>query len=338
MSQVYVRGSHVTVIILALGILGASGLANAEPCAIKSRAANVRSVKIQPDGESPFLITLAGVPIVATPKTEQVASLDVQSPLRFTADHPLNKLDVIVGKRLSLYDGRLVLATGLPASFATKEKLDPESEEATMTLPLLEFQPESPLHVPCSGLTVSNRGDRHRQTPELSIANKPVLHATASEAFPLYARRKAEKPWLIKFAGPMTVTRRSGSWVKLRARWSDGSTLQGWTNSEKLSVQNSVPPHGLGALGTIGMGHCGRGHHLRPIPYVLKANAPIHTRAKGAIWAHTAKVLRVEAFALSRSDGWLQIASIDGLPPAACSDHNKFWVHADHIQWTSDPI
>lgn len=333
------RGSHCIATSLALAILGLAAVASAAPCAIKSRAAHVRKVKIEPGGGSPFFITLERLPIEARPLDNKVASLEVERPLRFTTEHPLNSLGVKLKKRTSIKEGRLVLAKGLTATFLDSEKFDPKRSDAVMRVPLFEMQPVAPLAIPCDALTVPGTDSwESSSTPAIASAEKEILHATASSAFPLFTKRKAVDPWMIKFTGPLTVVKRSGPWVKLRAKWSDGSILQGWSNSEELEIRDAVPLGGMGSLGSIGMGHCGRSHHRSPIPYVLKANAPIQTRAQGAIWAHTAGVIKVMAFPLSRSDGWLQIASIEGLPPESCSDHNKFWVHADHIQWTNKPL
>ena len=261
------------------------------------------------------------------------------APLRFTTEHPANQFGVTVGKRVSLLDGRLRLAAGMTATFALDGQRDSKRSDALVTLPLSDLQPAQPVSIPCDALNIPGELAYGATTPELKSTTKVIEHATASAPFALYARRQVRDPWMIAFRGPLKVLAHSGAWVKLQARWSDGSILQGWSNSEDLVLHTSVPVGGLGGLGSIGFGHCGGStHRMRPIPDVLKPNAPIHNRAGGAIWAHTTGTIKVEGFALARSDGWLQITSMEGLPPRACSNHDKFWVHADHIQWTKTPI
>lgn len=274
----------------------------------------------------------------ARPSGTKSATLLVEGPLRFATEHPWSELDVAVGKRVSIQFGMLTLPRGLRPSLTTVED-QPETRDAIeVRLPLWGLAPSVPLLMPCTMLTIAKERSWSTEDTLQHIPEGAYLHAKTSEAFTLFPYPGSTNGWSLRFRGPLEVVTRKGSWVKLRAKWEGGARLQGWARAASFDIQKDDGGPGGTAGGTLGFGTCGRSHRRMPTPYVLKANAPIHTGPKGAIWAHTAGVIQVKAFALSRSDGWLQIAEVDGLPPKACSDHDKIWVHASSVQWTDTPI
>lgn len=330
---------------ISLGVSLAFGLAttflahiaNGAPCVVDAETASVEHVAIHPAGEEAFSFSLEHLPMEARLTGSNDASLHVKSPLRFTTKHTWNKLGVVTRKRTVLFGGRLVIPLGLRISFAGGEH-DVDADVLPTALPLHELVPTAPIAIPCDALTLPRDVARLYETPEFLRSETKITFATTSKEFPLYSRPKARAPWLIKFNGPLLVLRTSGEWIKVQAKWAGGSVLQGWARSEYFSIQNAVPTTGGIGLGSIGLGHCGTSHRRAPSPFVLRANAPIHSGPKGAIWAHTASKLKVHAFALARSDGWLQVVRVPGFPKQGCREHNKIWVHADSVQWTDTPI
>jgi hypothetical protein len=312
-------------------------IANGAPCVVDAETASVAHVAIQPAGEEAFSFSLEHLPMEARLTGSNDATLHVTSPLRFTTTHAWNRLGVVTRKRTVLFGGRLVIPQDLGIRFAGGEH-DVDGDVLPAALPLQELVPTKPIAIPCDALTLPRDVVRLYETPELLRSETKILFATTSKEFPLYSSPKARAPWLIKFHGPLRVLRTSGDWIKVQAKWAGGSVLQGWALSEHFSIQDAVPTAGGSGLGSIGMGHCGSSHRRAPAPFVLRANAPIHSGPKGAIWAHTAGKLRVHAFALARSDGWMQVVRVPGFPKQGCREHNKIWVHADSVQWTDAPI
>lgn len=317
--------------------------AHAAPCVIKAPRATIASVAIHPKGEEPFHISLAKVPVEVTPSAEGPAELLAKAPLRFTARHPMNKLGVQVARRTSLLDGRLILEKGLTPGFVNIETAAGtgqalEAGRIPVGLPLAELRPLQSPTLPCSALTVSGDGEQ-RQPPSLVLPEGPVAHVSTSEPISLYSERKRVAPWRIRLSQPLLVIARKGTWVKLQAKWSDGSSLQGWVPSELVTIRRGPLGAGRFGQGMIGLGHlCSRSHGPAVATFQIHAHAPIHSKARGAVWAHTADTLEIRAFPLARSDGWIQIASLDGLPTQPCSEHSKLWVHARHVLWTGKPL
>lgn len=328
------------LVSLTLGFVttAVAHVASAAPCSVSGQTASIANVSIQPASEDAFSLALEHLPVEARLSGTNAAELHVKGPLRFTTEHPWNALGVNVRKRISLLDGRLVLSRALRVSLVAN-KHDKERSDIPVALPLSELQPSATLLIPCQALTLPrNVPLSSSEPPEHLLSTTKIAYATTSNEFALYARPKAVAPWRIKFRGALKIVKRSGGWVKVQAKWTDGSMLQGWASSEHFSIERSIAPSIGHQYGIRGIGTCGSTHRREPVPFLLKANAPIHSGPQGAIWAHTSGVIKVHTFSAFRSDGWLQIARIDGFPKPGCGEHSKIWVHADFVKWTDTPM
>ncbi len=331
------KSSLLVSLTLALATTSITQPVNAAPCSIEAQAASVNNVFVHPAGEEAFSFNLAHLPMEARLSGTNYAELHVKRPLRFTTQHSWNKLGVKVLARTSLLDGRLVLPKDMLIGVAANNHETTRSD-IPVTLLLHELRPHEPVLVPCEALKLPRDTPHSREESEQLLPETEIVFAVASKEFSLYAKRKEVAPWRIKFRGALKVVKRSGNWVNVQANWAGGARLQGWAKSDNFSIQRGKAPSNGGTPGSIGMGICGSSHRLAPVSFVLKANAPVHSGPKGAIWAHTAGVIKVKAFSLSRSDGWMQVVRVDGFPKPGCLEHNKIWVHADSVKWTDRPI
>jgi hypothetical protein len=325
-----------SLIFSSLSLFALPSFAEAKPCAINTESASVNQVRIRAGKTEPFTVQVRKLPAQVTPGAKGAATLLVESPLRFSTEHPMNKLGLELSKRTPLADGRIVLARGLTPRFIDRSEVE-ESGPLPVKLPLSELTVVTPLALPCSALRLPKDADSS-WSPGLDIPEKRVIdHVVTSEEISLYARPEKVDPLRIKFGGPLTVVATRGAWVRLRAKWSDGSVLKGWVPKSEVSVLRKDPEyegHGYGGM----RGICGGGHRPTPVPFKLRSHAPIHEAAGGEIWAHTAGIITVKALSLSRSDGWMQIIEVEGFPAEGCSRHDRFWVHADNVLWTGKPL
>jgi hypothetical protein len=328
--------------LLASLLAGFAGLlvhqSRAEACVIEAAEASVDQVSIAPPGESAFTITLHKLPMDVKPGAKGNAELSVKAPLLFTTQHSMHQLPVRFARRTSLLGGRLVVGKGHAPGFTDRREA-PTQKRIGARLGLQELKVDVPVEVPCSALTLSADTSLPSTPPVFAHPTASISYVQTKSRLPLYAARKERAPFWIRFHGPLQVIEQNADWVHVQAKWQDGSSLQGWVPRRLAKIRHGVVPQGEGAIGgVVGHGTCGRSHPPRLISFKLHAGAPIHTAAKGAIWAHTAASIKVRAFVLARSDGWIQIASIDGLPPGPCGEHEKFWVHAQHVLWTDTPL
>lgn len=323
-------------LLLGFPLLLSLYAADAGACLISAQAASVDSLVVAPPGEESFELRVLGLPIEVTPGEKGLATVTVLGPLVFSSEHSLAALDLRTSKRSAVMDDRVWISKDQHLSLAANAEAR-TGDSLPMTLPLLEFLPETSVDVPCSDLTV---GDNNAATeiPSLLLSESNSSYIETDARLPLYAKPGQDNPLWMQFKAPLQVIEQKKDWLRVRARWSDGSKLRGWLPANAAVVKRGRLPLPAGhLLGRIGIGHCGRSHAPQRIVFQLRPGTPIHNRAKGAIWAHSASRMEVEAFALDRSDGWLQIAEIDGFPAPPCSAHRNIWVHASDLVWTERP-
>lgn len=295
-------------------------------------------VDVSPTGSTPFRLHLDKRPLTATPSASGTSTIEVESPLRFTATQKTSRLGARLLKRTSIAGGRIILARGLTPNFPKMERSDfqsvVEAGEIPVSLPLIGLSTKVPLKLPCSAIDISWDAEGYEE-PQFDLPEGAIRFVDTREAILLYEKRELVNPLEIRFGSALTVVALRGSWARLRARWSDGTIVQGWVPAEEVRIEVGMPKNNLVMGGGFGAGGiCGGGHRPRLIPFKLHAHAPIHDAAGGAIWAHTAGTISVLALPLTRSDGWIQISKVDGLPTGSCTQHTKIWVHADHVLWS----
>lgn len=311
--------------------------ASASACLIQGQAASIDDLEVRPIDEESFKLSVRQVQVQVTPGRDGQSDISVLAPLRFRTTHATDALDIRFGQRSSLADGRVVIANGaIPTIVADGKTTTTDSVSAR--LGMLEFVPEAPIAVPCSALTVSS-GSYVARGPGLELTESKIGYLHTDARLPLYAQARARDPLWMQFKGVLQVVGKKRGWLHVKASWSDGSRVEGWIPEGLAKVHKAVPEQTTTAqMGMLSMGSCGRSHPPRLAAFTLRAGAPIHTRAKGVIWAHSASVISVKAFPLDRSDGWMQIAAVAGLPAQPCSEHVNIWVHASDLVWTAKPL
>lgn len=328
--------------LCALGLCGFIGVSEAAPCEFATQSADVTWVNVQPTGGTPFRLLLDKRPLTATPMASGSSTIEVDAPLRFTATQRTSQLGARLAKRTSIAGGRIVLARGLAPNFSAVESAEFESATEAgsipVALPLLGFSTKDRLDLPCSAVDISWTASAY-DAPLYRLPKGPLSFVDTREPILLYKDRELVDPLEIRFGSALVVVARRGKWVRLRARWSDGSVLQGWAEAAAVTVQRGSPKSDLVQGGMVGFGGgCGGGHRRQEIPLKLHSHAPIHDSAGGEIWAQTAGTITVHAFPLTRSDGWIQISKVDGLPTGECAVHNRIWVHAEHVLWSKTSV
>lgn len=326
--------SRLAAATIAAWFIASAAPALAAPCRISAKAASIDKVTVSPQGADSFTLKLDKVPMVVVPSRTGTATLHVKSPLRFTvANQPMKTVAVRTSKKAVLLGGRLTLAPGLaPKVLGTK------SATLLVMPPLPGFSlRHKTLGIPCRLLTVAS-DNKSSSTPSVAIPTGRTEHALPTDYIPLYRTTKRVAPVWIKFSVPLMVIARKGQWVKLQIKWLDGSSLQGWVPNSLVEIRLDEPPSAGDGVGVGGIGGmCGTSHRPSLVNFTIARNAPIHASAGGPVWAHTAKTVKVKAFMLSRSDGWVRIAKIDKLPAKPCSYHDTMWVHARHLVWAKHP-
>ena len=233
--------------------------------------------------------------------------------------------------------GRILLAKGLEPNFVALDEAEfettREADSIRVSLPLASLTVETPLVLPCASVTISHR-DEDFVRPTIERSRQPMRFVTTDEVIKLYQKTEAVDPLAIRLRSSWTVIGERKNWVRLQAKWSDGSLVRGWVESEGLAIQQGMPPAGFGTAGIGHGGMCGGGHRGIVTGVTVHSHAPVHDGPGGAIWAHAAGNIVVDVFATLRADGWIQVANIEGLPTERCSLHRKIWVHAKHILWT----
>ena len=270
----------VPLAFLILALLTAlPTLALGKPCSIKTEAGSAKQVQIQPTGAAPFTLQVNKLPVQVTAGAKGQATLLVESPLRFTASHPMNKLGIQLTKRTRLADGRIILAKGLTPEFL-EQSGNPEGGPLSVNPGLSELTPLTPLSLPCSALRVPETAVT-RWTPGLELPDKVIEHVLTRNVISLYARRKKVDPLRIRFSAPLQVVAKKGAWLRLQAQWSDGSQLQGWVPKAEVSILRKDPGYeGKEEGGLWGICSSG-GHRPSPVRFKLRSHAPIHEAAGG---------------------------------------------------------
>lgn len=309
---------------------------NASPCSLETEAADLAWVNVSPTGSQPFRINLDKRPLTATPGENGISTIQVASPLRFTATQATNGLGARLKRRTAMAGGRIVLAKGHEPTFVpltgTAFETASEADSLRVSLPLSSLTVETPLALPCASLSISHSAKDFLR-PEIKRPSHAVRFVKTDEVIELYEKTKAVDPLAIRLASSWTVVAERQHWVRLQAKWSDGSLVRGWVKSEALTIQEGLPPDDGELSGSGGMGMCGGGHRGVVTGVTVHSHAPVHDGPGGAIWAHAAGNIVVDVVATFRADGWIQVATIEGIPKQNCGEHRRIWVHAKHILW-----
>jgi hypothetical protein len=303
---------------VVLGLFLGAAEASAQ-CRIDDAEAYLPSVSVTVPGAS-FALGLAGVPVQIRPDAATPnARIEVLSPLRFTASRPSQELSYRIKRSVDLYGGRIRLGPGAVPTWLGN---------------MLRLSVKQPLRVPCSHLDLDD-GETPYATPELVALPDRQRVGTGDAFVPVYLFPNRVDAIDVQYSGPFEIEGRIPGWVLLNASWADGSRLRGWT------LERFIKPEAGRVTGAVaGMTHlggCGRADAPLLFRLALRKGAPIAAAPGGAAWTWVTRTLEVEAFPLDRSDGWIRIGAISGLPGPPCAEHEHFWVHARDVIWSRRP-
>ena len=274
-----------------------------------------------------FTLNLEGVP--ATIDLEQMGkgttSIQVESPLRFTASYPSMKLGYRIKRDVDLYDGRVHLGK---KSGHTWLGVQGDAIRISLTS-TLGVDIRRPTIVPCDSIEFEN-GTAYASPLALSPPSERTI-GMGKSFFPLYVAAREVNPLMIRYSGPFQVLQKRDGWVSLQADWDDGSRLRGWT-PERFATSKAIPTESRGGIVGSTISACGGVADGPPLERVtLRKGAVVAASPGGAIWASVAMEISVEVFRLDRAhNGWMQVTAIPGLP-ATCLEHENIWIRTRDI-------
>jgi len=314
-------GGYRTFILIAIAAALAARSASAQ-CHVVTERASLERVTVSVPGQR-FALDLAGVPVIVELKQpgKGTTSIEVQSPLRFTASYPSKKLVYRIRRDVELFGGRIHLGKqaghtwlrvrGDGLQLSLKSALGLEVKEAVI--------------VPCNAVELGN-GTAYA-APLAILPPKERTIGTGPTFFPLYLAPQEVDPLEIRYSGPFQVLQRRPGWVLLQADWEDASQLRGWTR-ERFATFKAMPTRSWGEVGGSALAKCG-GVVDGPPPerVTLRKGAVVAASPGGAIWASAAQEIAVDAILVDRADnGWIHVTALPGLP-APCLEHEHIWVH-----------
>lgn len=315
------------VVIAGIAWLTPARAARAQRCRIDSKAAKVGAVQVKAGMET-IELELARVGISVAPITAEIGTVYVQDPLRFTVHgFSMKQLPIKSARPLALHGGRLLISPKAPITVSGVR-----GGFVTIAPALASLTLRAAPRVSCRVLTISDARPAQRTVRPIPLGAN-ARAAVGSGFFALYSTRRRVAPLWVKLDGGMTILEQKSGWLRVERTWEDGSRLGGWVPAGDVQIHQQYNELGLGGIGTIGRGGCGRSHPPAKVKLTVRANARIAASAAGAVWARTARKLSVTAMAYLRADGWIQIAQLDGLPTRPCQDHRHLWVHISDVVW-----
>lgn len=268
----------------------------------------------------------ARVRVLPTPG-RALAELRVEAPLLFVTSYPLRGLDVRTTRAVTLGEGRISVGRGVKPSV-----VGVRGDALVVSLATdLGLEVEPPPELSCSALTLAPRG-APRETPAREELPGARFASFGPAAMALHAAAGSGAAWSIRYAGPVELVGSAGGWHHVRARWEDGSALDGWTPSPPLAGEVVWPSVHVGGMSLPG------GCHAADVPptrkVLARAGAPVSATAGGAAWARFAAPTWVEAQG-SAADGWLSITAPPGVAVDTCE--HWFWLRAADVSEAPSP-
>jgi len=312
-------------LVALLTLTAAAPEPGAARCVVAGRPVHLVEVRVEVAGAEPFELTIEGALVAATIDDAEVARLDVQEPLAFTASVPRAALVLRPRRAMWLAEGRV--------GVGARTRLDVGGalgDEALVTPSVLGAEALSPVRAPCGSLTFS---DPVAEPPQLSHPrpSRRYLMAGAEVALFTSARRDGE-PLVVRGAGADIVferlARRHDS-ARVRARWDDGTTLEGWLDATAITPF----PHELAqTMGGVGFGMCGMAisadYHG---PALLRPGARVHVAPDGPAWAVATRAQQVVVIG---SSGWVTLSEVPGFVGSpGCVPLEHAYVRAEDLRY-----
>lgn len=289
--------------------LVAMAVAAPGPCRIEG-AGDAWRVSVAPDAATRFDVTLDGARIEVTLTGGDDAVVRGVSPLAFEARS--RRRDVPLGVARAGWITPLVHAS-------TATWLVPRAVHGGEVEVEVDVGGEvrlEPVTLPCSGLTL-------RSAERDWIEHEPGPVGFLATVLPLQARPDRGAVYSLVLAAPTALTlheldERKG-WVRVEARWTDGTKVRGWTPSEWLERDHNR----IGLLrGLRGQGACGIGR-VR----ILPPGTAVHAGPDGARWATITSPTHVTID--TSVPGWWRVLRLPGLAAdTVCGAIEHVWVEA----------
>jgi hypothetical protein len=301
----------------------------ASGCEIASDRAHIDAVRVQ-TGDADFEVNLAGssVKVASAPAAGQVSVIS-RAPLRFRGTAALDAVPFRSRRPRALLGGRVTVGPGAAVRWH-------EMRPGQLRLSLdtsLGVVVESPLWMPCTNVTVADTTELPAFPTALAVVAERSI-GLGEAAVPIFVKPATGNPVRISYPGAFELMARSRGWVHVRARWADGSEINGWT--EERFVTDQVAPPVLEFPATSSGPHCVSGHG--PSPFKLRRGAAIYTGAGGQVWARLAETEWVMAYPVASADGWAQLGSLPGVSQeagASCEVSPHMWANARDFIWVT---
>lgn len=294
-------------------------------CTVEGRPRHLE-VQVPVAGRAPVAIALDGVP-VAVAFADGAATIHVRSPLAFDATLAPSELPL---RTRRVWRGDAGFLTLGPRSQLVAETA--AGPELALHVDLEATDVRIPgVRVKCVDLTL---GDAFDRPPKHRIAPSARRMIPSGETLPLRSAPDAALPaWTLRFSRGSglqleRIAARAG-WNKVRAAWSDGTRVEGWTEAANVQWFDGAFLERLLGSGT---GLCGMvvtGRYYGPA--ILHGGASVHASTDGPVWARAAQTARVTVVGNS---GWVQLVEVPGLGSSnGCARLENAYVRAEDLTY-----
>lgn len=300
--------STAVIVALASALVPAPARAQ-DPCAVASDAADVNGIEVSPRGAAPFTVEVRGLPVQARATASPTrVDLRVGGPLSFEGRV----------RELSLRPVRPVRVAGGLVTLATEARLGrPRCVGSALRVhaePYLGVHLEA-VRVPAAALTIDAPERLPLPSPSweservfLPRAGRIVVRASSRGGASVALR--VELPQLL----PLERLARANGASRVRARWSDGSAIEGWVDDDAIELMQgytSATPafpigHGCGTTGGCG------GMALYCGPARLAPGTVVTATPEGGAWARAEQEVEVEVRWI-RAEAWATVTRLPGV-------------------------
>ena len=301
-----------------LGAAAVVPLFDGAACVVSGARLSQSFVDVPLGSGGSLTLHLTNVPAEIVPPVagQRRAAVRVHGPLEFTGSTVLSGL--VPSRVIELIPS---IVRGGPGCWLSDVHSDGSSVTASAQIGFLDV---GEVRAPCNALSTDDSAHARQVPPPKGNrwtarvwSDDPDDHDESDQEFSLRARPDAAPVTLSGVAEFERLAEQS-SWVKLSARYSDGSSVTGW--AERSKVRPMRPDEDSGEMGSGGLGFLGTPDCADPqMPKNsrrMKVRVPSGTAVSAAPgstpWATTTRPLEVRALAAD-DFAWLQLLEIPGI-------------------------
>jgi hypothetical protein len=263
-------------------------------------------------------LNLTNVPAEIVPPRagQQRAAIRVHGPLEFAGSTVLSGL--VPSRVIELIPG---IVRGGPGSWLSDVHSDGSSVTASAQIGFLDV---GEVHAPCNALRTDDTVHVQQVPPPKgnrwtarAWSDDSDDHDESDDEFSLRARPDTAPITLRGVAEFERLAEQSG-WVKLSARYSDGSNITGWAQRSKvrpLRPDEESGEMGSGGLGLIGTPDCADPQmpkNSRRVKVRIPSATAVMATASNTQWATTTQSLELPAL-VADDFAWVQLLEIPGI-------------------------